>query len=389
MGRTVDISFVSATGETFSYTISSEHNFLVGYVHSYIIDIDDNGTFEDGDWAQHFAFVYSGNTSIECTIKNNTTGEMGTFETNANGSSVGVDDWRHYYNFAHQTTTTVAPWTVSGFDIVNTGGDYSDSGTNYQNQALADTINSLPMITDTDSATLIPLPSYQIPYTGGAGATGITVGAQVSTNGETIDISDEAHYECSSFLSLDENRQIILANELTKWGCVTITWDELPDQSVSVILYNPSNYDPENPDGSDPDGTESDEPDIEEPTVTSIDLEVNPSTVAPGGHSTIKVTVNGTGEYSHLFSAEMSGNASYKTFLIDGMSSCNVWVGSDETAEQLTVTVTSMQDTSVSATATITIDHSAEEDVTTAEQLQTAFWQGYAAARALFGLENG
>ena len=120
--------------------------------------------------------------------------------------------------------------------------------------------------------------------------------------------------------------------------------------------------------------------------VTDIALSVNPDTVVPGGHSIIEVSVNGTGDYSQAFTAQLSGHTSPDTHLVAGSNSCNLWVGEDETASSVLVTVSSVQDPSITAVKTIYIDQSgAEEDeATTAQQLQQTFWRGYATARAYF-----
>ena len=122
-------------------------------------------------------------------------------------------------------------------------------------------------------------------------------------------------------------------------------------------------------------------------TVTNIDLYANPDTVAPGGRSTIEVSVNGTGYYSQAITAKLEGNTSLDTILIAGVYSGNVWVGQDETAEYVTVTVISEQDPSISASVRIYIDQdgTAPDPGSHEEQLRRAFLQGYAAARALFG----
>lgn len=135
-----------------------------------------------------------------------------------------------------------------------------------------------------------------------------------------------------------------------------------------------------------PYGWSGDDSDSTSSRVTDIALSVNPDTVVPGGHSIIEVSVNGTGDYSQAFIAQLSGHTSPDTHLVAGSNGCNLWVSEDETASSVLITVSSLQDPSITAAGTIYIDQSgAEEDeATTAEQLQQAFLRGYATARAYF-----
>jgi hypothetical protein len=119
--------------------------------------------------------------------------------------------------------------------------------------------------------------------------------------------------------------------------------------------------------------------------VTGIDLHVYPETVVPGGRATVEVSVNGIGNYSQAFTARLSGNSSPETELFSAGYSCNVWIAEEETAEYVLVTVASVQDPTITATEMIYIDYSGTEDEgTTQQQLQRAFWKGFAAARAYF-----
>lgn len=119
--------------------------------------------------------------------------------------------------------------------------------------------------------------------------------------------------------------------------------------------------------------------------VTDIVLTVSPDTVVPGGHSLIEVSVNGIGNYSQAFTAQIGGYASAATHLVTGGYGCNVWIAEDETADYVLVTVTSVQDPTITATEMIYIDQSAtEEEDTAADKLQIAYWKGFATARAYF-----
>ena len=154
------------------------------------------------------------------------------------------------------------------------------------------------------------------------------------------------------------------------------------DMTMTVEAYDPGE-DPggggDNPGGGGGGG------DDETSLVTGIDLYVYPDTVVPGGHATIEVSVNGIGNYSKAFTARMSGHASSETELFSAGYSCNVWVAEEETAEYVLVTVTSVQDPNITATEMLYIDHTGtEEEGTTQEQLQKAFWKGFAAAKGYF-----
>ena len=170
------------------------------------------------------------------------------------------------------------------------------------------------------------------------------------------------------------------------YKCV-ITFENGKSVTAEPMTMTVEAYDP----GGDPDpgggggGGGDDDGDDETSLVTGIDLHVYPETVVPGGHATIEVTVNGIGNYSQAFTARLSGNSSPETELFSAGNSCNVWIAEEETAEYVLVTVASVQDPTITATEMIYIDYSGTEDEgTTQEQLQRAFWKGYAAARAYF-----
>lgn len=171
------------------------------------------------------------------------------------------------------------------------------------------------------------------------------------------------------------------------YKCV-ITFENGKSVTAGNMTMVVEEYDP----GEDPGGGGDPDPgggggggDDETSLVTGIDLHVYPDTVVPGGHATIEVTVNGIGNYSQAFTARLSGHASAETELFSAGKSCNVWIGEAETAEYVLVTVASVQDPTVTATEMVYIDYSGTEDEgTTQEQLQRAFWKGFAAARAYF-----
>lgn len=124
-------------------------------------------------------------------------------------------------------------------------------------------------------------------------------------------------------------------------------------------------------------------------SVTGITLSVFPETVLPGRYAAIYVTVNGVGDYSQKFTAQISGHNSADTQLVAGGYSCNLWVSEDETADSILVSVASVQDPTVTASAVVMVNYSGtEEDPTTeeptTEELQQTFWNGYSAARAHF-----
>ena len=171
------------------------------------------------------------------------------------------------------------------------------------------------------------------------------------------------------------------------YKCV-ITFENGKSVTAGDMTMVVEEYDP----GEDPGGGGDPDPgggggggDDETSLVTGIDLHVYPDTVVPGGHATIEVTVNGIGNYSKAFTARLSGHSSAETELFSAGSSCNVWIAEEETAEYVLVTVASVQDPTITATEMIYIDYSGTEDEgTTREQLQRAFWKGFAAARAYF-----
>lgn len=124
-----------------------------------------------------------------------------------------------------------------------------------------------------------------------------------------------------------------------------------------------------------------------ESRVTGIALTVSPDTTVPGGHSFINVSVTGTGSYNPDFTAQISNHASPNTLLVTGDYGGNVWIGEDETADYVLVTVASVQDPTITATEMIYIDHSGTvpDPGSTEEQIQLAYWKGFAAAKAMYG----
>ena len=127
--------------------------------------------------------------------------------------------------------------------------------------------------------------------------------------------------------------------------------------------------------------------------VTDIVLSASPDTVTPGEHSSIFVKVKGIGYYLPAWNVQIDGHNSQKTNIAREGNFCNVWVSEDETAEYITVTATSVQDQTITASAIININHSTTEPGNGTdsepgiedEQIRLAFLKGYAAARALFG----
>ena len=162
---------------------------------------------------------------------------------------------------------------------------------------------------------------------------------------------------------------------------VMISWEyrdlvmTTPTVGVNVVAYDSGG----NGSGGTPGDNIGSSGDITSSLVTDISLSVHPDTVVPGGHSTVEVTVNGTGNYSRAFTAQIGGHASSGTHLVKGGYSCNVWVAEDETADFVLVNVASVQDPTVTATEMIYIDHTGtEEEKTTEENLRLAFWKGFA-----------
>lgn len=161
-------------------------------------------------------------------------------------------------------------------------------------------------------------------------------------------------------------------------------------KTIAVIPHDWTYPDDEDDPGGDPGGNPGGGGGWDETSmVTGVSLYVYPSTVVPGGRATVEVSVNGIGNYSQAFTARLSGHSSPETELFSAGYSCNVWIDKAETAEYVLVTVASVQDPTVTATEMIYIDYSGtEEEGTTQQQLQQAFWKGFAAARAYFQEAN-
>lgn len=187
--------------------------------------------------------------------------------------------------------------------------------------------------------------------------------------------SSETDCMFTIFLAPDEKATSI---EIT----VTSIEDETvsASQTFSVVSGNSNGGDSGGSGGGD-------SGDIEPSLITNIELFIQPDELVPGGHAVASVIVSGTGEYNQDFTVEISGSNSLKTCFIKGIAYHNIWVGEDETAEFILVTVTSVQDPSMSETEMIYIDHSGTtvDPGATVEQLQRAYWNGYSAAKALYG----
>lgn len=222
------------------------------------------------------------------------------------------------------------------------------------------------------------------------GATGIYVGAKVrdTLTGSVIDISDKANYSIDVFQApyvyLDGSRQLIISEDCPYTGVsVTVTWDELPDQKAVVQVWLKI----ESGGGESGGGSGGDSPgDIVITDVTDIVITMYPNEVAPGGHATFEVLVKGTGNYNGEYILELNGQESQDTFYNEGSGRGNIWVAADETSDFVMLTATSMQNPLIQTSEMLYIDHSAVVDPSpTAEQLERAFQQGYATAKAYMG----
>lgn len=94
----------------------------------------------------------------------------------------------------------------------------------------------------------------------------------------------------------------------------------------------------------------------EEPsTITGITI-LAPDSVTSGFYVDITADVSGTGDYDTSATCTMSGATSSATMLRNwGTNHWRIFVGADETAESITVTVTSVQDSTFTASKTITV----------------------------------
>lgn len=120
--------------------------------------------------------------------------------------------------------------------------------------------------------------------------------------------------------------------------------------------------------------------------VTDIQITMFPDTVCPGGHALFEVLVSGTGNFNSDYTLELHGQESADTFVVEGRGIGDIWVAEDETADFVLLTATSVEEPLIQSSEMLYIDHeTVEEPAATSEQLQRAFMQGYAAARAYLG----
>lgn len=128
--------------------------------------------------------------------------------------------------------------------------------------------------------------------------------------------------------------------------------------STYDLIY--SNYDVYSSDGSDivfP-GMEPSETPLA--SIEAIDLSRTPSSCYAGLSIAVSVDVTGTGDFEPDCVLTVTGNTSEDTYveLVDSYDTPNLYtlfVGADETAEQLTLTATSKVDSSISATYTVSV----------------------------------
>ena len=129
-------------------------------------------------------------------------------------------------------------------------------------------------------------------------------------------------------------------------------------------------------DTSDDTGGDSGDYIEKESYVTAIILNPASASLYPGEQVTIGVTLEGMGNYSRAFSAQMSGNLSSNTTLSCTDTSCTVVINQGETADDIIVAI---EASGVMEFAEISIRHD------TPERLRAAYWKGFAAAKALQG----
>lgn len=122
------------------------------------------------------------------------------------------------------------------------------------------------------------------------------------------------------------------------------------------------------------------------PYVDDILVAIIPETVVPGSKAFYQVNVTGSGNYSKEYTVALSNQESLDTIVTDGNGSGNVWIAEDETADFVLLTATSVQEPLIQTSVMLYIDHEAViEPEATAEQLQRAYMQGCATAKAYFG----
>ena len=151
-------------------------------------------------------------------------------------------------------------WPYLIMDIVESTIAYGD---NPNTDWIMSRVEAIPI------DTLVPLPGVLTELTQ-RGATGVQVGLELHlATGEVIDISDEAQYKpyLCSFVTVDENRQIIIDEESTLSSfTIHATWAGLPGETVNIGFFFSSDVDPD-PGGSGGGGEDPnpEEPDPEDP----------------------------------------------------------------------------------------------------------------------------
>lgn len=142
--------------------------------------------------------------------------------------------------------------------------------------------------------------------------------------------------------------------------------ESLRTDTITVVVEEDESGDPG-------DGTDTEK----ESYVSGIILEATPQTVFTGEQVTINVTVEGMGNYSKAFVADIFGHTSLVTTLIVNDTVCTLTIGTDETADIVTVTV-------MAGDISEFVDIYVRYD--TPERLRAAFLKGYATAKALQGV---
>lgn len=92
--------------------------------------------------------------------------------------------------------------------------------------------------------------------------------------------------------------------------------------------------------------------------ITGIQITSAPYSSDPGTNFAVGVKVTGKGTYDKSFAATISGNTSSNTYcVVDSTTNLTVYVASDDQAEYITIKVTSVEDTSYSASIKVYINH--------------------------------
>lgn len=183
---------------------------------------------------------------------------------------------------------------------------------------------------------------------------------------------------------------------------ITLTVTSMHDPSISVskefeILEGDFSGGGDSGDSS---GGDTGGDDTTGPEITDISLTGIPDTVSPGDQITVGVAVSGTGSYSKAFTVGLSGHTSENTYFFKGGSAISLYIGSDETADTIVLTVTSSQDPSISVEEYIFIEQTgdgtggdgtgtdteteAAEKAVMVEALKAAFWSGFKTAAAMY-----